>query len=129
VKRETISVVLDPDFGQKLFELARRSHIWITPSSANRAAVEAYWAGKSENSNSVTIWSAPHQGATEDEWLGILDDLELHHGGQGGGAGIEQIEVFGAEVSVAVEAALREFGYGPAERTPGGFRAERSIAG
>jgi hypothetical protein len=126
MKPETISVVLDPEYGVKVFDLAERGPVWITPSPTNRAAAEQYWATKSDTSNMVTIWSDPRVGATEEEWLSILDDLQLHHGEEWSGPGIAGVEVLGASLTAPAESALREFGYERAENTPSGFRAVRS---
>jgi hypothetical protein len=90
----------------------------------NRAAVEKYWKTKSDDANEVTIWSTPVGGGSEESWLGILDDLERHHG-EFAGPGIGAIEVVGAELTADAQAALRECGYEAAETLPNGFRAVR----
>jgi hypothetical protein len=122
---ETITVVLDPECGEGIFNFAQRGPVWVTHSDANRAAVEKYWKSKSVDANEVTIWSSPRVGGSEESWLGILDDLERHHG-EFAGAGIAAIEVVGAEPTAEARAALRECGYEPAEILPNGFRAIRS---
>src|SRR3954454_4030221 len=122
---EIITVVLDPECGDGIFELAQRGPVWATASAPNRAAVEKYWKTASNDANEVTIWSTPRTGETKESWLGILDDLERHHG-EFAGPGIGAIEVVGAELTGYAQAALREFGYEPAEAGPNGFRAVRA---
>jgi hypothetical protein len=123
---EPITVVLDPECGDGIFEYAQRGPVWVTHSDANRAAVEKYWKSKSFDANEVSIWSSP-RGNSEESWLGILDDLERHHG-EFAGAGIAAIEVVGAELTAEAREALRECGYEPAEKLPSGFRAVRANA-
>ena len=74
-----VSIVLDPDFGDRIEQIAAIGPVWMTSSAANRAAVEKYWATKIPGAHDVTYWSEPRTGATEDEWLGILDNIEVHH--------------------------------------------------
>jgi hypothetical protein len=124
---ETIFILLDPDTGTMLNEYAACGPVWITQSPENRQAAEAYWASKSESDHSVTIWSEPRSGESEEEWLGILDDIELHHGEAWSGPGVEAIEVRGVSLSDHAAAAFREFGYEVSETRGDGFRA-RSAA-
>ena len=125
---ETITVVLDPECGDNIFKFAERGPVWVTHSVANRAAVEEYWKTKSDDANAVTIWSTPVGGGSEESWLGILDDLELHHGEAWAGPGIAVVEVVGAELTAEALAALREFDYESPEILPNGFRAVRTNA-
>jgi hypothetical protein len=102
---ETITVVLDTECGDGIFEYAQRGPVWVTHSAANRAAVEKYWTSKSVDANEVSVWSSP-RGDSEESWLGILDDLERHHG-EFAGPGIASIEVVGAELTAEAREALR----------------------
>jgi hypothetical protein len=122
---KTITVVLDPECGDGIFEFAQRGPVWVTHSVANRAATEKYWKTKSDDANEVTIWSTTVSGGSEESWLGILDDLDRHHG-EFAGPGIAAIEVVGAVLTAEARAALRECGYEPAEILPNGFRAVRA---
>src|ERR1051326_3916964 len=125
-KRVTITVVLDPNFGDRVFEAAVSGPVWVTPSAANRLSVEQYWRKHANGAGvSVTYWSEPRTGATEEEWLGILDDLELHHSEDCAGPGIATIHVIGASLSAAAAAALREFGYHVGDSQPDSFWATR----
>ena len=123
---ETITVVLDPECGDGIFEFAQRGPVWVSHSFANRAAVEKYWKSKSLGANEVSIWSSPCVGGSEESWLGILEELERHHG-EFAGPGIAAIEVVGADLTADAQAALRECGYEPAEILPNGFRAIRML--
>ena len=75
----TVSVVLDPDFADRVEQVAAIGPVWMTSSIA-KAAVEKYRARKAPDAHDVNCWSKPRTGATEEEWLGILDNIEVHHG-------------------------------------------------
>jgi hypothetical protein len=125
-ERETIHVVLDPHGGDQLTEIAARGHVWITPSETNEKAVEEYWKTAGDGSNTVTIWGEPRTGATEEEWLSILDDIELHHSEDWAGPGIAGLEVYGAPLTEQARLALEQFGYEAFEASGNSFRASRA---
>lgn len=120
---EIVFVLLDPETGSGLKEYAARGPVWITQSPQNREAAEAYWKSKSESDQSVTIWSEPRTGGSKEEWLGIVDAIELHHSKDWSGPGVEAIEVCGVCLNDRAAAALREFGYEVSETRGDGFRA------
>ena len=39
----TIAIVLDPDFGARLHELAARMPVWVVDSPGNRSSIESEW--------------------------------------------------------------------------------------
>lgn len=90
-------------------------------------AVEKHWAG-GRGPFSVTYWSEPRTGASEEEWVGILDTLEVHHGEPWAGPGIAAIEVVGVTITPAAEAALQEFGFTVERSDPNGFCAVRAAS-
>ena len=122
----TIAIVLDPLFGEQIARLVAEGPVWATGSIANREAVEKCWKASPEND--VTYWTEPRSGKSEEEWLDILDDIELHHSEDWAGPGIAAIRVFGASATPAAQSALREFGYEVTETTPDGFRARKIAA-
>ena len=42
---QRVAVVLDPEFGDKLMELATSVHVWAVDSQANKAAADRYVRG------------------------------------------------------------------------------------
>jgi hypothetical protein len=121
----TVSIVLDPDFGDRVAQVAAIGPVWVTDSVANRAAVEEYWARKTPNAHQVTCWSEPRTGTTEEEWLGILDNIEVHHGEPWAGPGIAALEVYGVAPDEVARAALQEYGYEVTRSRSDGFTAKR----
>jgi hypothetical protein len=121
----TVSVVLDPGFGARIEELTSAGPVWVTASEANGAAVRACWAKTRPEHNMVTIWSEPRNGQSAEEWLGILDDLDLHHSRDWAGPGIATLQVIGCPLNDAASAALQEFGYTVRSVSACGFTAYR----
>jgi len=124
--RVMIAVVLDPNFGDRLSELAALGPVWITSSPINRAAVEHCWKTAASGGHSVTYWTEPREGQTEQEWLNILDDLELHHSEVWSGPGLAGIQVIGAPLLDAAKSALHEFAYTVTASGLDGFSAGRT---
>jgi hypothetical protein len=116
----TVTVVLDPEYGDRMLEAAIVGPVWLTSGAANRAAAENYWRTRANRSaNVVTYWSAQRTGRTTGEWLSILDDLDLHH------PGFDSLHVIGIGRSEAATAALQEFDFEVVGSEPSSFRAIR----
>ncbi len=120
-----VAMVLDPNRGVELREIARAYDLWVVNSTANRRAVEELWAAKTagEHQHEVTIWSNPQDLASEASWRSMLGDIELHHGEYSHDPPVTALEVIGATPNDAALAVLGECGYGVIEHTEHGFRA------
>jgi hypothetical protein len=121
----TVSIVLDPNFGDRLTQLAAIGPVWVTASITNRDAAEGYWARQTPDAHQVTCWSEPRTGASEEEWLGILENIEVHHGEPWAGPGIAALEVYGVAPDEKARTALEEYGYAVSASRPDGFTARR----
>lgn len=118
-------LIVDVAFGERLREFAERAPVWIVPSAVNRAAVEEIWAERKDGHDlpPVTVWSDEKRTSTEEEWLALLDDIEVHHGELWSSPPLRALEVHGAAPTAAAQAALREYDYDTIEATPFGFVA------
>lgn len=121
----TVVIVADPTCGERLEEIAARHPAWVVPSDANRAAVLEMWDGSKEgrNRSSITIWSTPTPTESEEDWLAILDVIELHHGPEASRRPVDCLNVYGASVTPALTAALRAYDYDVVQATALGFMA------
>lgn len=121
----TVVLVVDPECGDDLWEIAARHDAWVVPSDANRTVVEQIWKerkGESEGP-SITIWSAPTPAVTEQDWLAILDTIEVHHGPFSCEPPLDTLSVYGASVTTPITDALRELEYELVKPTGLGFIA------
>lgn len=113
----TVTIVLDPDFGDELHELALRTAVWIVETETNRAAAEEAWRRAVEWPHiSVTVFrpsGLPH----------LLEQVELHHGPLSQARPFSVLEVVGAALTDEACAALAEGGFAEPKETPRGFRA------
>jgi hypothetical protein len=121
-----VAVVLDPAFGERLREVAAQYHVWTVPSPDNRRVVEEIWQERKglPEGPTVTIWTVAPS-ATEEGWLGILEDIETHHGEWSQDPPVNVLEVLGATPNDEIRRALLEYGYRMIAEREGGFTARR----
>lgn len=123
-----VVIVLDPLCGERIIDIGRSHDIWIAPSKVNREAADKLRKLVEHESDPplVSMWSAPRTGATEEEWLGILQDIDMHHGQSGySDPVVTALEVIGAEPQPHVVSALRQYGYTSIKQNPNGFFASK----
>jgi len=122
-----VVIVLDPAFGDRILEVGNND-VWITPSEVNRDAANRLRKLVENESNAplVSMWSAPRAGVTEDEWLAILQDIEVHHGEYAHDPVVTRLRIIGATPEPHSVAALREYGYTDIKSEVGGFTASRA---
>jgi hypothetical protein len=120
-----VVLVVDPACGDQLWEIAASHDTWVVPSDLNRAAVEEIWEARKEQHDepTLTIWSAPRAAETEDDWLGMLGTIEIHHGADACEPPLDTLSVYGAAVTPPITAALRENDYDAIKPTNLGFIA------
>lgn len=121
----TVVVIVDAAFGDQLFEIAARHDIWIVPSDANRTAAEELRKYRKEDgrSESVTIWSTMIPASTTEDWVAILDLIDLHHGIYSADPPVDALSVYGAGATAGITAALGQYDYGIVKSTTLGFIA------
>jgi hypothetical protein len=125
-----IALVVDANFGDRLGEVARRFDVWVVPSSENRKAVEKLREEKAEGKLGlqISMWSNPIDVSLESAWLGMLNDIELHHGEYSHHPPVSELEVVGTEANHAARVALLAYGYSQITPTKSGFRARKVAA-
>jgi hypothetical protein len=125
-----VAIVFDPLFGDWLRELSEQYDLWTVPSPQNRRVVEELWASTKAGhpAKQVTMWSSPGAPESQNEWLRVLEEVELHHGEYSHDPPVSTLEVHGAELTPHARAALSEYEYERLEPLPGGFRAVRRVA-
>src|SRR5262245_45076505 len=122
-----VAIILDPLFGERLRQVAERNDLWTVPSPVNREVVQDLWAQDKagRGGHTVTMWS--HPPIAPEDWLGMLEEIELHHGEYSHNPPVSVLEVFGSKPTHEARAALGEYGYLDVVETVDGFRAKRRV--
>ena len=131
-EEHTVGLVVDPNFGQGLYALVERMHVWVVDRPANRKVAEALWADLSEEDRgnlqgpgSATTFLAAEGTSPEDICVGVLPSIDEHHGIHSAETPWNGLEAYGVELTDAVRQALLHLGFEQFETTPGGFVCHR----
>lgn len=122
-----VAIVLDPDFGEGIGDLAGDRQVWVVGSEANDAAIAAIWRNDLRTrspENGVTRFDGRE--TPEASFLGILSAVELHHGEYSHDPALAVLEVVGLEPSDPVRDALAMYGFGVVDPSANGFVARRT---
>ncbi len=116
----TVSIVVDPDFGDRLSSLDQMP-VWIADTPTNRTAAESLW---SRADSKITTFRVV--GDDVAEWCRtILPQVLLHHGEYSQFPPIDSIEVFGTRATKSLRDAFSNHGFTISSKRPDGFRAIR----
>jgi hypothetical protein len=124
-----VFVVVDPQYGERLPELAQRGPVWIVDTPANRVAAQQLWAANPNRCHldGVTKFKFGEGRSFEDILIDELDTIDLHHGTYSADPPYTVLEVIGAAISVRLKAKLSQYGFDEFQETSEGFRAMRSM--
>lgn len=122
-----VTLVLDPDYNDKLSSLAAVSHVWVIDTPANRAAASAYWAQnpKHKVETGITTFKSSENESRLESCLKMLDTIDLHHEEYASNPPYSILEVIGLPLTDEVKSAVEDLGFGTFETTVEGFRAKR----
>jgi hypothetical protein len=119
-----VAVVVDKNFGERLLELSSRLPVWICSSTQNLKYVKEIWSKTKEENlkRVVTSFNFKENDSLEDIFLGILDNVDLHHGEFSHNPAWNVLEVYGLEkVSNKILNGLKKYGEGIIKETTDGF--------
>lgn len=119
----TVMMLLDPTFGERIWEIAGRHPIWVVGSEVNRTAVDQIRNAKEPGEMDVMLWSNEFELVTEQDWMGILSVLDMHHGDFASDRPMNKLSVYGAALTPSAAAALRSYGFEAVIPTASGFLA------
>lgn len=124
----TVAIILDPNFGVRLRDVAARFDLWTVTSQLNRPVVEQ-WRMEQPTHYDVSMWTNElFTGTTVEQWRAVLENIEDHHGPYSHHPPVTILEVYGATLTDDMRRELGNYGYDTFEPTPDGFRATRSAA-
>jgi hypothetical protein len=122
-----VRVVVDPSFGERLATLPADEPVWIIHSELNTPIAHKLWRERSAASYRTTF-AACDEPDPEDQFLGQLDTIDLHHGHYSSSPPYSIIEVIGCPASDRVRAALDKKGFSIDVITAAGFVASSHAA-
>jgi HEAT repeat protein len=113
-QQQTVALIVDPEFGDRLVPLASRMPVWVVETPANRDAVLRLRSQKHDMDPAkpvITTFKVPAGISVEEACLGVLADIELHHGEYSQKPPYFVLEVFGVEATQRIQAALRDLAF------------------
>ena len=127
-----MAIVLDPNYAERVVELARERHVWLVTSASNDPAVRALWDDPAYSleekddplaQGGVTTFSPAE--TPEASFISILEEVEAHHGEYSHDPPLSLLEVIGLEPTVAVRDELSSYGFGDIELSAEGCVVRR----
>ncbi len=124
-----VYMVLNREYGDRLFDLARTGPVWIVDTPLNRTAAQRIWTVDPNRGHldGVTTFETGDDSSPEDSLINELDTIDLHHGTYSADPPYTVLEVIGAGMSERVKTGLSEFGFNEFQSTTEGFRAVRPL--
>jgi len=119
-----VGVVVDPDFGDRLLNLAPRMPIWVAATPPNRAAAERVWA--TLPGSGVTTFTVDPAGTPETCCIAELETIDLHHGEYSQNPPYSVLEIFGTEVTPGLWRELDALGFGDIAQVSNRIHARRT---
>jgi hypothetical protein len=119
---QTVALVMSEDAGNLLPGLASRVPVWVVGTPSNTALAQSIWSqtsGPSQLQRSVTTFVPGKPFEPLAKAASLVGTIEEHH------PGLQNIEVFGLELSSSAEAVFRSAGFGKFSTIVGGFRISR----
>ena len=124
---QRVAIVLDPNYGERVIELARECHVWLVHSLLNDAAAATVWQDNSAYSLEEGVTTFGSKETPHASFVGVLDLVETHHAAWDEDPPVSVIEVIGLEPSAAALDELDEYDYRQVEPTKNGFIARRAV--
>lgn len=121
-----ITIVVDPEFGDRLEALAARSTVWIVDTPSNRVAAEAEWRRRMGGDVEAVTTFKIEPGTSAETWLcAALADVDWHHGEGVQTPPYDSLEVMGTTPTPKVVEALVCLGFTQFVERRHGFFASR----
>ncbi|MGH6714659.1 MAG: hypothetical protein ACREDC_00565 [Bradyrhizobium sp.] len=125
---ESVLVIVDPDFGEKLRTIPAGRPVWITMSSANEPIVRSLWEtlASADHLTGITGFRFDGEISAEGRFLAELETIDLHHGPYSSTSPYTEIAVTGARLTAEIRANLSDIGFADFTEAADGFTARRT---
>ncbi len=125
-----VAIVVDRAFGHRLSELTRSRAVWVVESTTNGPFIrdvrrEMQSVDRRDQMTALTSFTDNDDWSPEELCAGVVGDVEEHHGALSTDPPWSAIEVFGAALTPALQAAFEDIGASKFESTADGFRCRR----
>lgn len=107
--RYRVALVVDPEFGERIVTLSRRLHVWVVASPTNLRFVERCVLDDGQHEQGVTTFTVRAGASPTEIAIGQLWSIDLHHGEYSHSPPLNEIEIYGAQPTPELLAALEEF--------------------
>ncbi|RXV67337.1 hypothetical protein D1006_18810 [Burkholderia stabilis] len=129
-KQDTIALIVDPDSGERIHDIAAIvRHTWVVTSPVNDAVVKQIWTASlapSGQDGESRVTTFLRYGSDRESWCaGILDAVDDHHNSTMHRDGYSILEVYGTPLSARLRQAVSSLGFSGFMSTATGFRATR----
>jgi hypothetical protein len=125
---ELVALVVDPECGQRIREIAARMPAWVVDTPTNRRAVRALRDEAAAGSARLTTFRSAPDETPEEACIQILPTLDLHHGELSQDPPYSAVEVIGAKPTAAVRRAFEALQLRIVDMRDQGFVASRADA-
>jgi hypothetical protein len=125
-----VSIIVEPQFGERLSEVASRGPVWIAATPTNRAAAEAWWNthARPGEFEGVTTFLVNAEETPEAWCAEILPTVDMHYGAYDDNAPTyDAVDVLGAAPTRRLTGLLATTGYTRISALSDGFRASRDV--
>ncbi len=124
--QETVAIVVDPDFGDRLNSIAERMPVWVADTPGNAAAIKRLFRElRRTGEGSVTSFIVDKKAHPTSVLPATIESVNLHHGMYSQDPPYRQIKVYGVwpgDLTNNVLEELRQIGPYTLRGTPFGFR-------
>jgi hypothetical protein len=123
-----VAIVLSDEFAPRVQDLSLTCHVWALHTPELEVVAHRVWDARSDGrenqlESGITLFRG--DGDIERDLLGIVDEVELHHGAYSHDPPVSVIEVFGACATDAVRQLFSSLGFARFEDSRDGFAAYR----
>lgn len=122
--RPVVYVITDLAFGERLRAVPQDIPVWVVESDCNDFIARSLWAA--DPKSLLTVFTPKRQASRNEQFLSVIEAVELHHGHFSSQTPYLILEVLGTPMTEAIRGALEALGFSQFTSDGDGFSARRS---